>query len=139
MLLLFSCQVVSDFFSIPWTIAHQTPHSMGFPRQEYWHGLPCPPAGDLPNPGTEPVPLMSPALAGGFFTTNPTWEARTERASLNCKLEPNPILFLKVPQDLATNNVKVTKSSTRPNNMNHTKKQENATQHQEQNPSTKTD
>ena len=42
---------------------------MGFSRQEYWSGLPCPPPGDLPNPGMEPVSLMSPALASGFFTT----------------------------------------------------------------------
>jgi len=48
---------------------------MGFSRQEYWSGLPCPPPGDLPNPGIEPRYLMSPALAGGFFTTSITWEA----------------------------------------------------------------
>ena len=39
---------------------------MGFPRQEYWSGWPCPPPGDLPDPGIQPV---SPALAGGFFVT----------------------------------------------------------------------
>ena len=50
----------------PWTVAHQTPLSMGFPSQEYWSGLPFPPPGDLPNPGIEPSFLMSPALAGGF-------------------------------------------------------------------------
>ena len=48
---------------------------MGFSRQEYWSGLPCPPAGDFPNPGIEPTSLVSPALAGGFFTTSATWEA----------------------------------------------------------------
>ncbi|CAN0491905.1 unnamed protein product [Rangifer tarandus platyrhynchus] len=53
----------------------QPPLSMGFSRQEYWSGLPCPPPGDLPNPGIEPASLMSPALAGGFFTTSATWEA----------------------------------------------------------------
>ena len=47
---------------------------MGFPRQEYWSGLPCPPPGDLPGPGVEPVSLRSPALAGGFFTTSATWD-----------------------------------------------------------------
>ena len=57
------------------TAAHQAPLSTGFSRQEYWSGLPCPPTGDLPNPGTEPTSLMSPALAGGFFTTSATWEA----------------------------------------------------------------
>ena len=48
---------------------------MGFPRQGYWSGLPCPPPGDLPQAGIEPVPLTSPALAGGFFTLSATWEA----------------------------------------------------------------
>ena len=49
--------------------------SMGFSRQEYWSGLPCPPPEDLRNPETEPTSLMSPTLAGRFFTTNATWEA----------------------------------------------------------------
>ena len=47
-------------------VALQAPLTMGFSRQEYWSGLPFPSLGDLPNPGTEPE---SPALAGGFFTT----------------------------------------------------------------------
>ena len=47
---------------------------MGFSRQEHWSGWPCPPPGDLPDPGIEPVSLKSPALAGGFFTTSATWE-----------------------------------------------------------------
>ena len=42
---------------------------MGFSRQEYWNGLPFPPPGDLPDPGIEPASLVSPALVGGFFTT----------------------------------------------------------------------
>ena len=42
--------------------------SMGFPRQEYWSWLPLPLPGNLPDPGTEPTSLTSPALAGGFFT-----------------------------------------------------------------------
>ena len=52
-----------------WTVAHQAPLSMRFSRQECWGGLPFPPPGDLPDPGMEPTSLMSPALAGGFFTT----------------------------------------------------------------------
>ena len=64
----FICLVVSDFVT-PWTVARQAPLSVGFPRQEYWTGLPFPSAGDLPNPGIEPVSL---ALAGGFFITNAT-------------------------------------------------------------------
>ena len=51
-----------------WTIACQAPLSMGFPRQEYWSGLPFPPSEDLSDPGIEPASL---ALAGGFFTTEP--------------------------------------------------------------------
>ena len=63
-----------QLFATLWTVAHQVPLSMGFPRQECWSGLPCPPLGDLPNPGIEPVSLMSPASADGFFTTSTTWE-----------------------------------------------------------------
>ena len=48
---------------------------MGFSRQEYWSGLSCPPPGDLPDPGIETASLVSPALAGDFFTTSATWEA----------------------------------------------------------------
>ena len=58
-----------------WTVAHQSPLSMGFSKQEYWSGLPCPPPGDLPDPGIEPTSLMSFALAGRFFTISTTWEA----------------------------------------------------------------
>ena len=62
-------------FATLWTVACQAPLSMGFSRQKYRSGLPCPPPGDLPNPGVEPESLTSPALAGGFFTTSATWEA----------------------------------------------------------------
>ena len=55
-------------FATPWTVAHQVPLSIGFHRQEYWSGLPFPPPGHLPAPGIKPA---SPALAGGFFTTEP--------------------------------------------------------------------
>ena len=41
-------------FLSPWTVAHQAPLPMGFPRQEYWSGLPSPPPGDLPDPEIEP-------------------------------------------------------------------------------------
>ena len=49
---------------------------MGFSKQEYWSGFPCPPPGDLPDPEIKPVSLASPALAGGFFTPRapgPEW------------------------------------------------------------------
>ena len=59
----------------PCTVACQAPLSMGFPRQEYWSGLPFLLPGDLPNPGTELLSLLSPASAGEFFTTNIAWEA----------------------------------------------------------------
>ena len=62
-------------FATPWTSASQAPLSMEFSRQEYWNGMPFPTAGDLPGPGIEPA---SPTLAGGFFTSNTTWEARPE-------------------------------------------------------------
>ena len=65
-----------QLFATPWTVAFQAPLSMRFPRQEYWSRLPFLSPGDLPDPGIEPVSLMSPALAGGFSTTSATWEAR---------------------------------------------------------------
>ena len=46
----------------------------GFSRQEYWGGLPFPSPEDLPDPGIKPASLMSPALAGRFFTTHTTWD-----------------------------------------------------------------
>ena len=64
-----------QLFVTLWTVAHQTPLSTVFSRQECWSGLPCHPPGDLPNPGIKPTSLMYPALAGGFFTTCATWEA----------------------------------------------------------------
>ena len=75
------CVCVWDTFSRVWlfmsplTVAHQAPLSMEFSRQEYWSGLPFPTPGDLPDPETEPTSLMSPPLAGRFFTTSTTWEA----------------------------------------------------------------
>ena len=54
------------------TVAHQTPLSMGFSRQEYWNGLPCPSPADLPDTGIKPSSLMSPTLALEFFTTSTT-------------------------------------------------------------------
>ena len=70
------CCVCSQLFATPWTIAHQTPLSMGYNRQQYQSGLPFPSLGDLPDPGIEPASLASPALAGGFFTTNATCKAQ---------------------------------------------------------------
>ena len=58
-----------------WTVGHKAPLSMGFSRQECWSVLPLPTPGDLPHLWIEPKSPVSPALAGGFFTTNATWEA----------------------------------------------------------------
>ena len=62
--------VMSDS-ATPWIVARQVSLSTGFYRQEYWSGLPFPSPGDLPDPGIKPKSLVSPALAGGFFTTAP--------------------------------------------------------------------
>ena len=62
-----------QLFVTLWTVAYQAPLSMGFSRQEYWSGLPCPPPGDLSYPGIAPMSLTSPALVGGFFTTSTTY------------------------------------------------------------------
>ena len=72
-------------FATLWAIARQPPLSMGFSRQEYWSGLPCPPVGDLPDPGMEPMSLASPALAGRLFTTSATWRRR--------RWHPTPVLL----------------------------------------------
>ena len=69
-----SCFSHVQLFATLWTVARQAPLFLGFSRQEHWSGLPCPPPGDLPNPGIQPASLISPALAGEFFTTSATWE-----------------------------------------------------------------
>ena len=66
-LLLFSCQVISDSFATPWTVPHQAPLSTGFTRWEYWSGLPVSFPGDLPDPGIEPA---SPALQANSLQLN---------------------------------------------------------------------
>ena len=60
-----------QLFVIPWTVALQAPLSMGVSRQEYWSGLPCTSPGDISD-----LHLLSPVLAGSFFTTSVTWEAQ---------------------------------------------------------------
>ena len=62
-------------FVTPWTIACQAPRFMGFSRHEYWNGLPFSSPRYLHDPGIKPASLLSPALAGGFFTITATWEA----------------------------------------------------------------
>ena len=75
---LFLISVVMTWLCVKWqvtsvlfgTLACQALLSMEFPRQEFWSEWPFPPPGDLPDPGIEPTCLMSPALAGRFFTTS---------------------------------------------------------------------
>ena len=89
----FSC--VRLFVTL-WTIAHQAPLSIGFSRQEHWSGFPCPPPGDLPDPGIKLTSFMSPVLAGGFFTSA-TWEAPPEdRRGLSHFLFPVPRMELRL-------------------------------------------
>ena len=68
-----SSSVVSDSLVSPWTVAFQAPLSMGFPRQEYWNGLPFPSLGDLPKPGMEP---RSPTLQADSFPSEPPGKPR---------------------------------------------------------------
>ena len=58
-------------FVTPCTVACQVALSVEFFRQEYWSGLPFPTSRDLPDPGIKPMSLATPALTGGFFTTEP--------------------------------------------------------------------
>ena len=74
-LLLFSCSVMSGSLVTPCTVAHWAPLSMGFSRQEYWSRLPFPSLGDRPY---AEIKLVSPALADGFFTTEPPGKPRPQ-------------------------------------------------------------
>ena len=80
------CSVMTDS-GTPRTVARQAPLVMGFSRQEYWSGWSCPPPGDLPDPGIEPISPVSPALACRFFTTEPPGkpdEQACEDKYMNC-------------------------------------------------------
>ena len=79
------------------TVALQAPLSRGFSRQEYWSGLPCPSPGDLPDLGIEPLSLISPALAGGFFTKrSPYWSVGVFKCQV--KLYELPFLNVKITE-----------------------------------------
>ena len=73
-----SHSVVSGYFVIPWTVSHQVSLSVGFPRQESWSGLPSSSPEAFPIPGMEPAYAASPALTGGFFTTEPPGKPKVE-------------------------------------------------------------
>ena len=66
-----------QLFVTPWTVIHQAPLSMEFSRHEYWNGSPFPTLRDLPYPGIKPEYLVSPALAGRFFTNDPPGKPMT--------------------------------------------------------------
>ena len=73
-------------FATPWTATYQATLTMGFPRQEYWSGLPFPSPGDLPDAGIEP---RSPALQADTLPSEPPGKPNTaERicyTNLPCK------------------------------------------------------
>ena len=73
-----SCFSSVRLFATAWTVACQALLSIRFSRQV---GLPCPPLGDLSDPGIKPTSLVSPALAGRFFTTRTTWETPLQSCS----------------------------------------------------------
>ena len=79
-----SCFSCVQLFVTLWTVARQARLSTGFSRQGYWSGLPCPPPGDLLNPGIEHRSLVSPVLVGRFFTTSTTREAVPGAQLLKC-------------------------------------------------------
>ena len=95
-----SCFSHVQLFATLWTAAHQAPLSMGFSRQEYWSWLPCPPSGDLPDPGIKPLSLKSLALSGGFFTTSATWKESPYRN--NWMQIIFPVIQLGFPDDASS-------------------------------------
>ena len=68
--------VMSQLSTTPWTAANQAPLSMGFPRQEYWSGLPCHSLGNLLDLRIEPASLVSPALQAGSLPPAPAGKPR---------------------------------------------------------------
>ena len=72
------CSVASVCPTLCDPMDHSLPGSPvhGILQAKYWSRLPCPPPGDLPDPGIESMSLISPTLAGRFFTTSATWEAQ---------------------------------------------------------------
>ena len=68
----------TELFMTLWSVAHQTPLSMRFSRQEYWSGLPFPSPGNLPNPGIEPASPVSPALKVDSLLTEPSGKLKTK-------------------------------------------------------------
>ena len=92
LLFLSSRLVLPDSFVMPRTIACQAPLSIGLPRQEYCNGLPFPSPGALPDSAVKPT---SPALAGGFFTTEPQWSRLVRIPDLNSSLSDSSTLGIQ--------------------------------------------
>ena len=111
----FSAWVLSHFSRVQllatlWTITLQAPLSMGFSRQEYWSGLPCPPLGDLPPaPGIEPSSLTSPALAGRFVTTSVTCVCVYPRLFPQLFVQTPTRIMFHITSHIHTCEIKVTK------------------------------
>ena len=84
-------------FATPWTSVSQAPLSMGLSWQEYWRGLPCPPPWDLPHPGIKPASLVSPALAGRFFTAEPPQFSQFSRSVVSDSLQPHELQHTRPP------------------------------------------
>ena len=85
---------MSDSFATPWTVARQAPPSLGFSRQEYWSGLPFPSPGGLPG---SRIKLVSPGLAGRFFTTKPPGKPlrhtrKLQNTADNCRAHSRPFI-----------------------------------------------
>ena len=85
--------------SCPTFVTHQAPLSMGFPKQEYWSRLSFPSPGDLPNPGIKPA---SPALVGGFFTTEPPGKPKTilQKERLQPDIRMPPLQYNRPSRDV---------------------------------------
>ena len=78
---------MADSFEIPWTVAHQAPLSMEFPKQEYWSGLPFPSPGDFPDPGIEPgFPAMQKTQDAGPIP----WAGKIPWSRIR---QPTPVLL----------------------------------------------
>ena len=105
---------MSDSFVTPWTVAHQVPLSMRFPRQEYWSGLPFPTSGDLPNPGIKPrFPALQAVLcqlSHQGIKLLPNIHLPTKCQQLSFKLR-NLALTLKLNFSTATSFITVLKFS----------------------------
>ena len=81
-----------QLFATPWTGTHQVPLSMKFSSLELWSGLPFPPPGNLPDPVMEPASPVSPALAGGSFTTEPPGKPRLDSVQSSPAAQSCPTL-----------------------------------------------